>query len=78
MQHIFLAVLLQSLTKYPSKCQICVDGSWDLVKNSFFLIILISNLDSHYKMFLPYTYKFVSYYNTTKLCFRVVWGIIFE
>ena len=26
MQHIFLAVLLQSLTKQPSKCQICGEG----------------------------------------------------
>ena len=49
MQHIFLAVLLQSLTKQPSKCQICGGGVLGLSD-----IILIFNLDSRCEMLLSY------------------------
>ena len=56
MQHIILAVLLPSLTKHHSKCQICGEGVLGFSEKQFFLIILISNLDSNYKMLLSYTY----------------------
>ena len=55
MQPIFLAVLLPSLTKHPSNCQICRGGVLGFSEKQFFLIILIFNLDSHYTMLLSYT-----------------------
>ena len=57
MQHIILAVLLPSMTKQPSKYQICGEGVLGFSeKQFFFLIILIFKLDSHHKMLLSYTY----------------------
>ena len=56
MQHIILAVLLPSMTKQPSKYQICGEGVLGFSEKQFFLIILIFNLDSHNKMLLSYTY----------------------
>ena len=46
---------LPSLAKQPSKCQICGGGVLGFNEKQFFLIILIFNLDSHYKMLLSYT-----------------------
>ena len=45
--YIFLTVLLQSLTKQTSKCKICEGG---VLGYSFFLILLIFNLGSHFPM----------------------------
>ena len=44
MQHIILAVLLPSMTKQPSKHQICGEGVLGFSEKQFFLIILIFNL----------------------------------
>ena len=54
--HILGVFFLPSLAKQPSKCHICGGGVLRFNEKQFFLIILIFNLDSHYKMLLSYTY----------------------